>query len=126
MRPKGSASSFSQDDDKLTTVVTGNDFPPGDQCIWRLRSALDQAGTRLTATDEDGNPISAYARVVKPNFISSYTIALVFGTAVGYDLNVDHCSATGEVIENIANVKYTDGSAGEHSAELIQLDLEDD
>jgi hypothetical protein len=125
LSPKGSAASFSQVDDKSAVVVEDKDFPRGDRCIWRLQSAPDPAGTRLTATDDGGNRISAYDRVVKATFIPSYTVGLVFGTAVGYDLTVDHCSATGEVIENIAAVKYTDGSAADHAEELIQLDLGD-
>jgi hypothetical protein len=125
LSPKGSAANFSQDDDKNITVVADNDFPQGDHCVWRLQSAPDQAGTRLTAADDAGNSISGYDRVVKQIFIPSYSVGLVFGAAVGYDLNVDYCSATGEVIENITNVKYTDGAAGEHAVELIQLDLED-
>jgi hypothetical protein len=125
LSPKGSAANFSLDDDKNTTVVADNDFPQGGQCIWRLQSAPDQAATRLTAMDNTGSLISGYDRVVKQTFIPSYTVGLVFGTAIGYDLNVDHCSATGEVIEHIANVKYTNGAAGEYATELIQLDLED-
>jgi hypothetical protein len=66
LSPKGSAANFSQDDDKSATVVADNDFPPGDHCVWRLQSAPDQAGTRLTATDDAGNFISGYDRVVKP------------------------------------------------------------
>jgi hypothetical protein len=125
LSPKGSTANFSQDDDQSITVVADNDFQRGGQCIWRLQSAPDQGGTRLTATDDAGKLITGYDRVVKPTFIPSYTVGLVFGTAVGYDLKVDYCSATGTVIENIANVKYTEGAAGEHAAELIQLDLEE-
>jgi hypothetical protein len=125
LSPKGSAANFSLDDDKHATVVADNDFPQGGQCIWRLQSAPDPAGTRMTATDDAGNALPDYDRVVKRTFIPSYTVGLVFGTAVGYNLKVDHCSATGVVIENIVNIKYTDGAAGEFAAELIQLDLED-
>ena len=121
--PKGAAGNFAQVDDENTTVVADSDFTQVDQYIWRLQSAPDPAGTMLTATDDTGKPISGYVRVVKPDFISSYTAGLVFGTAVGYHLTADHCSAAGAVIEKIMNVKYTDGAAGEDAAELVQLDL---
>jgi hypothetical protein len=125
LTPKGAAANFAQDDDKNNTVVADNNFTTADQQIWRLQSAPDHNGTRLTATDDAGKPISTYDRVVKQDFIPSFTIALIFGLAVGYELTCDYCSSTGAVIENIMKIKYTDGAAGEVGKELIQLDLEE-
>jgi hypothetical protein len=123
LSPEGATGDFDQDDDQSNTVVNDSNFPQGDRYIWRLQSAPDAAGTKLTATDDAGQPIPDYLRVVKPTFIPTYTVAMIFGLAIGYELRADRCSAAGEVIENIIKVKYTDGAAGEVEKELIQLDL---
>src|SRR5437879_1746184 len=83
------AANFSQADDQETTVVTHADFPGQDVCVWRLQSSQDSNGTKLTATDDRGNPISGYSRVATQLPIPVYTVALLFVTAVGYTLKVD-------------------------------------
>src|SRR5579872_2832723 len=98
LSPQGAAANFSHDDDLNGTVVDDSNFPQADHCIWRLQAAPAVGGTKLTATDDTGRPISTYARLVQHDFISSYTAALVFGTAVGYELKADRCSVTGAVI----------------------------
>jgi len=123
LSPHGSKANFSQEDDQSNTVVSDQQFPGTDQIVWRLQSAAVPGGTRLTAADAQGNPLPPYSRVASQLPIPVYSIGLVFGTANQYTLKVDRCSPADGVIENIANVKYTDGAAGESETETISLDL---
>ena len=119
----GSQANFSQDDDQPETVVTDQRFPGEDRCIWRLQASADQGGTRITATDGQGNPLPPYSRIATQLPIPVYSIGLVFGTAKRYTLKVDLCSPADGLIENITNVRYTDGAAGESATETLSLDL---
>ncbi|HWC99752.1 MAG TPA: hypothetical protein VG456_23490, partial [Candidatus Sulfopaludibacter sp.] len=105
------------------TVVNDSAFGEADSCVWRLQATAHVDGTRLTAMDNTGVAITTYSRVVNAAFASTYTVGLVFGTAVGYQLTADRCAADGTVLENIISLKFTGGGAGEHAEEAVILDL---
>jgi hypothetical protein len=124
----GASANFALVDDETTQVLTDQNFPIGQNTLgWRLKFTAMGTNVRVTVIDAAGNQIGTYQRdipvsVADAGPIPIYGITLLFITAVGYTLTVNH-TRSNSVKDKIADVQYKNGQPGDHGSELIAIDF---